>query len=172
MRKMFRSKAGFTFVESLITFSIVGIFLALTWATVNFLILKENEQVVRTRAHFLVIEGMERVKQIQATAMNRNRENGFRETLGGKSGTYILSKNENSFTLKEGRDEKIEMNEEPYTTYCRTIDFSGEPENNPDIRKVRVTVRWGDAGNCEQEEEDDKGKQAVSYSTYIAKTSL
>ncbi|MBU1682795.1 hypothetical protein KJ742_02520 [Patescibacteria group bacterium] len=146
-------------MESLITFSIVGIFLALTWATVNFLLLKTTEQIVRTRAHFLVTEGVERVMQIRQTAVNRNRENGFVSAIGSKSGNYILGQSGDEFTLTYGENENIEMEEEPYTTYCRTVAFTGDSQL---IKQVAVTVRWGDPIDCSE------GNEVISYSTYLA----
>lgn len=157
MRKIVNNKSGFTFVESLITFSIVGIFLALTWATVNFLLIKTDQQITRTRAHFLAVEGIEIVKQIRQTSVNENREKGFATAIGSKVGDYIVVKNGERFDLARGETEQIEMLEEPYTNYCRTVNLNGENEN---VKHITVTVRWDD---CNPEDE------AVSYSTYLAK---
>lgn len=158
MRKTPTNIAGFTFVESIITFSIVGILLALTWATVNFLLIKSNEQIVRTRAHFLAMEGIEVSKQIRQTAVNRNREYGFRDSIGKKEGSYIIGKLGDTFTFQEGGNNVIEMNEEPFIDYCRTIDISGNSES---IRQITSTVRWG-GFDC------TVGEHAISYSTYLA----
>jgi hypothetical protein len=160
MRKPVSNKSGFTFVESLITFSIVGIFLALTWATVNFLMLKTGEQIVRTRGHFLAVEGIERIKQIQKTAVNKNREKGFQSSIGNKNGNYVLEENGDAFALESGKNEQIEMTEEPYTVYCRTVNFKGSEDY---VKLVSVEVRWGDAEDC------SKGNEIISYSTYLAK---
>jgi hypothetical protein len=155
----FRSQGGFTFVESLITFSIVGIFLALTWATVDFLLIKTNDQIVKTRAHFLAVEGIEVTRQIRQTAVNRDREQGFYDSIGSKDGNFILEKNGDAFSLKEGENEPIEMTEEPYTTYCRTITISGTSER---VKQVLAKVRWGDALDCAN------GEEMIAYSTYLA----
>lgn len=159
MRKFIRSQSGFTFVETLISFSIVGIFLALTWATVNFLLIKTSDQIVRTRAHFLAVEGIELTRQIRQTAVNRNREDGFVNVIGSRSGSFVLTKNRDEFSLENGSFEQIEMNEEPYTTYCRTLFFEGERE---DERIVTSEVRWGDPVDCSQ------GNERIAYSTYLA----
>lgn len=156
MRKIVNNKSGFTFVESLITFSIVGIFLALTWATVNFLLLKTDQQITRTRAHFLAVEGIEIVKQIRQTSVNQNREKGFATAIGSQTGDFIIVKNGERFELASGEYEQIEMLEEPYEIYCRTINLNDENEN---IKHVTVTVRWDD---CNPDDE------AISYSTYLA----
>ena len=161
MRKIIGNKSGFTFVESLITFSIVGIFIALTWATVNFLLIKTNEQIVRTRAHFLAVEGIELVKQIRQTAVNRNREDGFISSIGSKNGNFVIEKIGDAFQLTNGENEEIFMNEEPNTTYCRTISLLGNGEK---IKEVYASVRWGDATDC------SLGKEIISYSTYLAQT--
>ncbi len=161
MRKTIGNKSGFTFVESLITFSIVGIFIALTWATVNFLLLKTNEQIVRTRAHFLAVEGIELVKQIRQTAVNRNRETGFLTSIGSKKGNFVFKKSGDAYQLIEGDNEEIFMNEEPNTTYCRTISLLGDGES---IKEVYSSVRWGDVTDC------SIGKEIISYSTYLAQT--
>ena len=160
MRKIVNNKSGFTFVESLITFSIVGIFLALTWSTVYFLLSKSTEQIVRTRAHFLAVEAIERVKQIRQTAVNRNRLEGFETSIGAMNGSYILGQNGDIFNLEEGENEIIEMPEEPYTVYCRTLNISGE---NNLSKQVSVDVRWGDPTDC------SIGSEMISYSTYLAK---
>lgn len=148
-------------MESLITFSIVGIFIVLTWATVNFLLLKTNEQIVRTRAHFLAVEGIELIKQIRQTAVNRNRETGFTSSIGSKNGNYIIKKNGDAYELDEGENEEIFMYEEPNTTYCRTISLVGDGEK---IKKLYASVRWGDATDC------SLGEEIISYSTYLAQT--
>ncbi len=157
MEKIVNNKSGFTFIESLITFSIVGIFLALTWATVNFLLLKTSHQIVRTYAHFLAVEGVEVVRQIRQTSVNENREKGFVTAIGSKVGDYVIVKNGERFELVRGEAEVIEMQEEPYKTYCRTINLNGEGEK---VKQITVSVRWDD---CNPEDE------AVSYSTYLAK---
>ena len=160
-----KSRAGFTFVESIVTFSIVGIFLALSWATVSFLISKSGEQIVRTRAHFLAVEGIEIVKQIRKTAVNKNRETGFVSAIGSKEGKYIISKTNDTFSLDSGEDSKIAMdtleikNDQPENSYCRTIHITGEGEN---VKQIISAVKWGDVTNCE------KGEQLISYSTYLA----
>jgi len=158
MRKLIQSKSGFTFVETIIAFSIVGIFLALTWATVSFLLMKTGEQIVRTRGHFLAVEGVERVKQIRQTMENQNRLSGFYSSIGSKTGDYVLGENSKVFTLTPGSDELVQMDEEPYTDYCRTVTFEGD---EPDSKKVIVTVRWGDADDCK------KGDKLIAYSTYL-----
>jgi len=155
--KRFRNQEGFTFVETLITFSIVGIFLALTWATVNFLLVKTNEQIVRTRGHFLAVEGIEIVKQIRQTAVNRDRELGFLSAI--KDGSYVLTKEGDEFKLTEDSNQQIEVAEEPYTIYCRTIKIE---ETGKSVRQVLAEVRWGDATDC------SKGEEMISYSTYLA----
>lgn len=159
MPNRLRSTGGFTFVESLITFSIVGIFLALTWATVDFLLIKTNEQIVKTRAHFLAVEGIEVVKQIRQTAVNENREQGFYNVIGRLDGNFILKKNGNYFSLEKGSNDPLVMTEEPYTTYCRTIKISDAGEL---VRQVSAEVRWGDALDCA------KGEEMIAYSTYLA----
>ena len=161
MRKIINSKSGFTFVESIISFSIVGIFLALTWATVSFLLVKTTDQIVRTRGHFLAVEGVELVRHIRQTAVNRNREKGFVSSVGDKIGNYTLKKEGDEFVLEYGTDEEIEMMEEPYTTYCRTVNFEGELSL---AKKVTVNVRWGDPLDC------SAGEELISYSTYLAST--
>jgi len=159
MRKLVCQNSGFTFVETLVAFSIVGIFLALTWATVNFLLLKAGDQVERTRAHFLAVEGVELMRQIRQTAVNRDRETGFKTAIGSRNGSYILTPKGSEFELGYGQNEQIEMNEEPYTTYCRTVDFSGSDDN---AKTATVTVRWGDPENCAL------GDKMIAYSTYLA----
>jgi len=159
MRKPLTNTSGFTFVETIITFSIVSILLALTWATVNFLLIKSNEQIVRTRAHFLAMEGIEITKQIRQTAVNRNREFGFANSIGNKDeGYYIIVSHGDGFELQLNQDELIEMNEEPFIDYCRTIELVG---NSHSIKKVISTVRWG-GSDCTE------GDQIISYSTYLA----
>jgi len=160
MPNRLRSTGGFTFVESLITFSIVGIFLALTWATVNFLLIKTNEQIVKTRAHFLAVEGIEVTRQIKQTAVNRDREGGFYDSIGSKNGTFVLVKDGDAFSLEpDNNPEQITMTEEPYTTYCRTITFL---EGDERVKQVSAEVRWGDALDC------SKGEDMIAYSTYLA----
>lgn len=132
--------------------------MALTWATVNFLLIKSNEQIVRTRAHFLAMEGIEITKQIRQTAVNRNREYGFGNSIGKKEGSYIITPLGDTFTFSSGSNELIEMNEEPYIDYCRTIDFVGNSES---IKQITSTVRWG-GYDC------TIGEHSISYSTYLA----
>ncbi len=158
MRKPLTDTTGFTFVESIITFSIVGILLVLTWATVNFLLIKSNEQIVRTRAHFLAMEGIEVAKQIRQTAVNRNREYGFEDSIGKKDGSYVVVRIGETFAFQSGNDELIEMNEEPLIHYCRTIDITGSSES---IKQITSTVRWG-GFDC------TTGEYSISYSTYLA----
>jgi len=158
MQKSVKSTSGFTFVETIISFSIVGIFLSLTWATVSFLLTKTNDQIVRTRGHFLAVEGVEAVKQIRQTMVNQNRLSGFYNSIGSKNGNYILNKESNYFLLEPGDNELIEMNEEPFTTYCRTIELDGE---GLDSRKITVTVKWGDVIDC------SKSSEMIAYSTYL-----
>jgi len=158
MRNLAKNIDGFTFVETLITFSVVGIFLALTWSTVNFLLIKSNEQIVRTRAHFLSMEGIEITKQIRQTAVNKNRETGFEDSIGGKNDNYIIEARGDAFFLVEGNNELIEMHEEPFINYCRTINFEGV---NDSIKKVTSVVRWG-GFDC------TIGENVISYSTYLA----
>ena len=146
-------------MESLITFSIVGIFLALTWATVDFLLVKTNEQIVKTRAHFLAVEGIEVTKQIKMTAVNGDREQGFHNSIGSKVGDFTLEKTGDVFSLEPGQNEQITMTEEPYTTYCRTITIS---EGSERVKQVKAEVRWGDALDCSQ------GEEMIAYSTYLA----
>ena len=162
MRKNPSHNAGFTFVESIITFSIVGILLALTWATVNFLLIKTNEQIVRTRAHFLAMEGVEIAKQIRQTAVNRDRETGFFSSIGNKEeGNYIIIPSGDGFLLQSGSNELIEMNEEPFIDYCRTISITG---SSAAIKQIASTVRWGgvDCGT---------GENTISYATFLANLS-
>jgi len=130
----------------------------LTWATVNFLLIKSNEQIVRTRGHFLAMEGIEITKQIRQTAVNRNREYGFQDSIGNKDGAYTIAPLGDTFTFQRGVDEPIEMNEEPFINYCRTILFAGDSDS---IKQVTSTVRWG-GYDCE------KGEHSISYSTYLA----
>lgn len=172
MRKLFNSRSGFTFVESLITLSIVGIFLAVTWATISFLLLKTTDQIIATRAHFFAVEGMELVKQIRQTAMNRNARNGFYQSVGGKTGSFVLGKKDNknsedeyiflsddkSVTSEENK--RILVEEEPVMTYCRTIEFADVNS----MKEAAVTVRWGDAEDCA------KGDKFITYTTYLADT--
>ncbi len=146
-------------MESLIAFSIVGIFLALTWATAAFLLQKGREQTLRTRAHFLAVEGVEIVKQIRQTAVNKDRQNGFRDAIGSRDGEYVIERNGAAFFLKEGQNESIEMPESPSAFYCRTLFFSGE---DPALRMLRVQVRWGDAADCAF------GEETLEYRTYLA----
>lgn len=160
MRAILRSTQGFTFVESLITFSIVGIFLALTWATATFVLQKNAEQAQRTRAHFLSVEGMEIVKQIRQTKVNEDRVNGFYTAIGNREGDHVIEQNGPAFFLKEGSNEEIEMIESPSTVYCRTVNISGE---NNDVKEVRVRVQWGNNTDC------SLGKELVEYSTFLAK---
>ena len=155
------TSGGFTFVETIIAFSIVGIFLALTWGTVTFLLTKTTEQIERTRAHFLAVEGIELVKQIRLTALNRNRETGFLDAIGKLMGDFRLTKTNEEYSLTVGSNQTIEMNEEPYTTYCRTLAFSPVGDD-PRQRIVTSTVRWGDPESCA------KGEKLVSYSTLLA----
>jgi len=159
MRDLLRSSQGFTFVESLITFSIVGIFLALTWATATFVLQKNGEQAQRTQAHFLVVEGMELLKQMRQTAVNEDREEGFYAAIGNRKGDYVIEPNGFAFFLKPGSHQPIEMPEGSSTTYCRTVSIAGE---NPDLKEVRVRVEWG-GSDCSEVSE------LVEYSTYLAK---
>lgn len=166
MRMLIKSRSGVTFVETIIAFSIVGIFLALTWATISFLLLKTGEQIVQTRAHFLAVEGIEQVKQIRQTMINQNRLTGYSDSIGNRSENevYVLGENEGLFTLKPrseepGSDGKILMDEEPYTDYCRTVEFKEGDE--PDSKKVIVTVKWGNEEDC------SKNNKLIAYSTYL-----
>ena len=159
MRRLIRSTSGFTFVETIIAFSIIGIFLALAWATVSFLLMKTGEQIVRTRGHFLAVEGIEKVKQIRQTMVNQDRLNGFYNSIGSKTGDYVLGENAGLFTLTPGSSEVIHMDEEPYTDYCRTVTFEGDEVY---LKKVTAEVRWGDAIDCR------KGDKLIVYSTYLA----
>ncbi len=158
MRKKSTSPAGFTFAESIITLSIIGIFLALTWATVTFLLQKSNEQIVRTRGHFLAMEGIEIIKQIRQTAVNRNRETGFLEAIGNHEGRFVIETSGDEFILQKGSDQTIESTEDPYIDYCRHIDVTGASES---IKQVISTVTWG-SSNC------NKNPHLISYSTYLA----
>ncbi len=158
MRTKSYNPTGFTFVESLITFSIVGIFLALTWSTVSFLLLKSNDQIVRTRAHFLTMEGIEILKQIRQTAVNQNRETGFQEIVGKKEGSYTIIREGDGFGLKSKGHEIIEMQEDPFTDYCRTIQITGD---SPLIKKITSTVTWGSL-------ECSPSENTIRYSTYLA----
>jgi len=164
VRKLLCKTSGFTFVETIIAFSIVGIFLTLTWGTVTFLLSKTMEQIERTRGHFLATEGIELVRQIRLTALNRNREIGFMDSIRKLSGDYSLSSQGEGFTLESvlnGGVQMIEMDEEPYTTYCRTLTFSsaGDDQNQ---RIVISSVRWGDPEDC------SKGDKQIAYSTLLA----
>jgi len=158
MRNTSKTPTGFTFVESLIAFSIVGIFLALTWATVQFMIIKSNDQIVRTRGHFLAMEAIEVLRQIRQTAVNHNRETGFKDSLGDKEGVYQLEKVGEYFQLKTGGAEVIEFDEFPYQDYCRNVQIAGDEQ----LKKVRAQVWWGDA-NCKPPHEQKK----ISYSVYL-----
>ncbi len=159
MRKPPNNIAGFTFVESIIAFSIVGILLLMTWATVNFLLLKTNEQIVKTRAHFLAMEGIEIMKQIRSTAVNEDRENGFLTSIGHKeNGNYIIKMKGDAFVLEKGINQIINMNEDPFIDYCRTIQIDGNSES---IKKIVSTVRWGGV-DC------NTGENTISYSSYLA----
>ncbi len=160
MRNNPKNTGGFTFVETLITFSVVGIFLALTWATVNFLLIKSNEQIVRTRAHFFAMEGIEITKQIRQTAVNSNRETGFSDSIGGKENSYKIESRGDGFVLSAGEDELIEMHEEPFINYCRTINFESV-NSSETIKKIVSTVNWG-GSDC------TIGEYSISYSTYLA----
>lgn len=162
MPNLVRSTTGFTFVETIIAFSIVGIFLALTWATVSFLLMKTSEEIVRTRGHFLAVEGVEQVKQIRQTMVNRNRLTGFYDSIGSKTGNYILDDDNGEFALKAGENELIEMNEDPFTAYCRTLNFEGD---ELDAKRLTVTVQWGDVLDC------SNGNKRVVYSTYLTELS-
>lgn len=155
-----KNQRGFTFIEAIIAFSIIGVFLLITWSTVQFLLNKSTEQIKRTRAHFLAIEGVELVKQIRQTAVNRNRRNGFFRSIGDKTGSYILLKNGFEYTLTLGTDERIEVIEEPYTEYCRTVEVSG---SETDAKQVLVRVKWGDP-DC------TTGNSEVAYSSYLGDT--
>lgn len=157
MRNKINSPKGFTFVEALITFSIVAIFLALTWATISFLLMKTGDQIVRTRAHFLAVEGVEIVKQMRQTAVNRNRETGFLDALGKKEGRFVIKKDGDEFNLKSGAYELIAMADEPYIDYCRSIELDGQKNN---LKKVTATVWWGNS-DCKPTE------QLIRYSTYL-----
>lgn len=158
MRANWHSQHGFTFVESLITFSIVGIFLALTWATATFVLQKNAQQHQRTRAHFLAVEGIELVKQIRQTAVNQDREEGFYAAIGNREGDYVTEQKGSAFFLKEGSDQIIEMPETPSTFYCRTVNITGE---DSDVKQVSVRVEWGGGEECKGE--------LVEYSTFLAK---
>lgn len=158
MKKLLRSQSGFTFVESLITFSITGIFLTLIWASINFLLLKTNEQILRTRAHFFASEGIEVIKQIRKTETNRNRETGFGTAVGNRNGDYTISKVGDGFKLENGANEVIEATEEPYIDYCRTISIEGDNNNS---KTIYSTVTWGGT-ECS---ENDK---TIMYSVFLA----
>lgn len=157
MRNKINPPKGFTFVEALITFSIVAIFLALTWATISFLLMKTGDQIVRSRGHFLAVEGVEIVKQIRQTAVNRNRETGFLDALGKKEGRFVIQKDGDEFSLKSGVHELIAMTDEPYIDYCRTIELGGQEDN---LKKVTSAVWWGSA-DCHPTD------QLIRYSTYL-----
>lgn len=161
MPSFLKSTKGFTFIEAIITFSIVGIFLALTWATVQFLVSKSTEQIIRTRAHFLAVEGVELVKQIRQTAVNKNRRNGFFRSIGNKNGDYILVKSGDEYDLQNGADEKIEITDDPYMIYCRRVSISGL---NSGEKKAKVRVSWGDLAHCNQNDHQ------LSYEIYLADT--
>ena len=158
MKKLLKSQSGFTFVESLITFSITGIFLTLIWASINFLLLKTNEQILRTRAHFFASEGIEVVKQIRKTETNRNRENGFKTAIGSKNGDYIIKKIGDGFSLKPGANDVIEAMEEPYIDYCRTIRIEGDKDTS---KTIYSTVTWGGI-DCSQND------RSIMYSIFLA----
>lgn len=157
MRSLLKSQSGFTFVETLISFSIVGIFLALTWATVDFLLIKTNDQIVKTRGHFLAVEGIEIVKQIVQTSVNQNREFGFMMSIGNLNDEFIINKSGDYFSLVKASNEEIDFNEEPYTTYCRTIKISGEKNT----KTVESKVKWG-APRCSD------GDKEIVYTTLIS----
>ncbi len=160
MRKKYvNSTTGFTFVETLISFSIVGIFLALTWAIVGFVLLKNSEQTQSIRGHFLAVEGMEMVKQIRQTAVNRDRESGFQDSIGRLEGSFVIAENGDEFALTPGSNELIEMDDEPTTVYCRTITMEGDEANE---KKITTSVRWGDVNDCAA------GDKIISYSTTLA----
>jgi len=150
--------AGFTFVETIITIGVIGVLLALTWATINFMLIKSNDQIVRTRAHFLAMEGVEIVKQIRQTGVNRNRETGFEGSIGKKNGLFVIGRQGDAFTLEEGENEVIEMTEEPFTSYCRTLQITGNSEL---LKEVVSIVKWG-APDCAE------GDQVIRLSTYLA----
>lgn len=158
-QKYLYSTSGFTFVETLISFSIVGVFLALTWAIVGFVLLKNSEQTQNIRGHFLAVEGMEVVKQIRQTAVNRDREFGFRDFIGSLEGSFVIAERGDEFFLEPGNNEPIEMMDEPTTIYCRTITMEGDAI---DEKKVILSVRWGDTENCAA------GDKMISYSTVLA----
>lgn len=157
MRKIFFNHSGFTFVESLITFSVTGIFLLLTWATVQFLLIKSNDQIIRTQAHFFAVEGIEILKQIRQTGVNKNRETGFLDSLGNKEGNFIITTSDGIFSLKSGTDEFLEMEQEPYMNFCRTIEISGEAEK----KKIASIIHWGGT-DCQAAE------HTIRYTTYLA----
>lgn len=158
MRKKSSKNAGFTFVESLMAFSIVGVFLALTWATVQFLVVSFNEQIIRTRAHFLAMEGLEIVKQIRQTAVNRNRELGFEAAFSEKSGNYALVQNGDEFNLRSNESQVIKVDEFPYIDYCRQLSIEG-PE---DLKVIQSKVWWGDF-ECKE----PNSEKQISYTTYL-----
>jgi len=158
MRTKSTHPTGFSFVESLITLSIVGVFLMLIWGTIQFLILQSAQKIARNQAHFLAVEGVEIIKQIKQTAVNQNAEHGFQDYFNQKSGDFIIQKNHDRFELIEGESELISSNTEPFIDYCRTLSIT--PETHALVR-VSSIVQWGGA-DCQ-----DASKH-IAYSTYLS----
>jgi len=106
------------------------------------------------------MEGIEITKQIRQTAVNRNRETGYASSIGSKEeGDYIIIRQGDGFSLQMDNNELIEMNEEPFIDYCRTINIAGDPKSS--IRQISSTVRWGGV-DCEM------GENTITYSTFLA----
>jgi len=98
------------------------------------------------------------VRQIRKTAVNRNRETGFKSSIGSKNGDYILETVGDGFSLKEGVNKLIEATEEPYVDYCRRINFEGDSNSS---KKVFSIVTWG-GSDCLSNDEK------IMYSTFLA----
>lgn len=83
------------------------------------------------------MEGIEILKQIRQTAVNQNRETGFQEIVGKKEGSYTIIREGDGFGLKSKGHEIIEMQEDPFTDYCRTIQITGD---SPLIKKITLSL--------------------------------
>ncbi len=158
MRTKSNHPTGFTFVEGLITLSIIGIFLMLTWGTLQFLIMQVSQQSSRNQAHFLAMEGIEIAKQIQKTELNQNAEHGFQDYFGNKSGDYVIEKKGGGFDLKAGSNEVIFSSSEPFIAYCRTLTITTK---SPSLIMLGSKVQWGGV-ECQE------ASKTMAYSTYLA----
>lgn len=159
MRLFWNDQSGFTFIEALIAFSIVGIFLALTWGTIQFLLQQSQTQIMRSRAHFFAEEGLEVVRHLRDSAVLNQRVNGFDQQIGSKDGRYIVVHENDRWVLSPESFERIYVEAFPPAYYCRTLYFYDESDG---VKEIGVDVKWSREESCENSDD------SVYYSTYLA----